>query len=93
MPVCKRLRSRGFYVGDPNVVDQLGFPPESSCWCAHAVAAPDLDDILCPLVTAALYRRRQHNEFQSESGGNGLIKVPISREAVTLRGYRWRRLC
>ena len=49
VPVCKRLRSRGFYQAEPEEVDHFEFSPESSCWCSHTVTVLGPDDILCSL--------------------------------------------
>lgn len=51
MPVCRRLRSRGFYLAESEGAEQYEFSPESSCWCAHTVTVLGPDDILCSLVT------------------------------------------
>jgi hypothetical protein len=47
LPVCKCLRSRGFYLAEPEEVDHFEFSPESSCWCSHTVTVLGPDDILC----------------------------------------------
>lgn len=46
-PVCKHLRSRGFYNAEPEQMDHFEFSPESSCWCAHTVTVLGSDDNLC----------------------------------------------
>ena len=46
-PVCKRLRSRGFYLADPGEGEHFEFSPESSCWCSHTVTVLGPDDIVC----------------------------------------------
>ena len=48
-PVCKRLRSRGFYAAEPEEVEHFAFSPESACWCARTVTFLGPDDILCSL--------------------------------------------
>ena len=47
VPVCRRLRSRGFYLAGPEEADQFEFSPESSCWCSQTVTVLGPDDILC----------------------------------------------
>lgn len=47
VPVCKRLRNRGFYLAEPEEVEHFGFSPESSCWCSRTVTVLGPDDILC----------------------------------------------
>jgi hypothetical protein len=47
VPVCKRLRSRAFYLARPEGADHFEFSPESSCWCAHTVTILGPDDTLC----------------------------------------------
>jgi hypothetical protein len=47
LPVCKRLRSRGFYLTEPDEVEHFEFSPESSCWCARTSIVLGPDDILC----------------------------------------------
>jgi hypothetical protein len=47
MPVCRRLRSRGFYLAEPEEADRYEFSPESSCWCAETVTVLGPDDTLC----------------------------------------------
>jgi hypothetical protein len=49
IPVCKRLRSRGFYNAEPEETDSFEFSPESSCWCARTAIVLGPDDILCSL--------------------------------------------
>ncbi len=49
MPVCKRLRSRGFYNAEPDEMDHFAFSPESSCWCAQTVTVLGPDDVLCSI--------------------------------------------
>lgn len=49
LPVCTRLRSRGFYHAEPEGIEHFEFSPESSCWCARTVTALGPDDILCSL--------------------------------------------
>ena len=49
IPVCKRLRSRGFYNAEPEETDHFEFSPESSCWCARTAIVLGPDDILCSL--------------------------------------------
>ena len=48
-PVCKRLRSRGFYAVEPEEVEHFEFSPESACWCARTVTVLGPDDVLCAL--------------------------------------------
>jgi hypothetical protein len=48
-PICKRLRSRGFYHAEPEEVEHFEFSPESACWCAQTVTVLGPDDILCSL--------------------------------------------
>jgi hypothetical protein len=48
-PVCKRLRSRGFYAAEPEEVAHFEFSPESACWCARTVTVLGPDDVLCSL--------------------------------------------
>ena len=48
-PVCKRLRSRGFYAAEPEEVEHFEFSPESACWCARTVTVLGPDDVLCAL--------------------------------------------
>jgi len=48
-PVCKRLRSRGFYAAEPEEVEYFEFSPESACWCARTVTVLGPDDVLCSL--------------------------------------------
>jgi hypothetical protein len=45
MLVCRRLRSRGFYLADE--VEHFEFSPESACWCAQTVTVLGPDDVLC----------------------------------------------
>jgi hypothetical protein len=47
LPVCKCLRSKGFYLAEPEKVEHFEFSPESSCWCARTVTVLGPDDILC----------------------------------------------
>jgi hypothetical protein len=49
-PVCKRLRSRAFYLAEPEETEHFEFSPESSCWCARTVTILGPDDTLCSLV-------------------------------------------
>jgi hypothetical protein len=49
MSVCKRLRSRAFYLAEPEEVEHFEFSPESSCWCARTVTILGPDDTLCSL--------------------------------------------
>jgi len=49
VPVCKRLRSRGFYHAEPEEMEHFDFSSESSCWCARTVTILGPDDILCSL--------------------------------------------
>jgi len=49
LPICRRLRSRGFYHAEPEEMDHFEFSPESSCWCARTVTVLGPDDILCSL--------------------------------------------
>ena len=46
-PVCKRLRSRGFYLAEPEAAEQFEFSPESSCWCARTAIVLGPDAVLC----------------------------------------------
>ncbi len=46
-PVCKRLRTKGYYVTGPDDVDLVEFSPTASYWCAHTVTVLGPDDILC----------------------------------------------
>ncbi len=47
LPVCKRLRSRAFYLAEPEEAERFEFSPESSCWCARTVTILGPDDTLC----------------------------------------------
>jgi hypothetical protein len=47
LPICRRLRNRGFYHAEPEEMDHFEFSPESSCWCARTVTVLGPDDILC----------------------------------------------
>jgi len=49
LPVCTRLRSRGFYHTESEEIEHFEFSPESSCWCARTVTVLGPDDILCSL--------------------------------------------
>jgi hypothetical protein len=49
VPVCKRLRSRGFYLAEPDEAEHFEFSPESSCWCARTAIVLGPDDVLCSL--------------------------------------------
>jgi hypothetical protein len=49
MPVCKRLRSRAFYLAEPEEVEHFEFSPESSLWCSRTVTVLGPDDILCSI--------------------------------------------
>ena len=46
-PVCKCLRSKGFYLTGPQVADPIEFSTTSSYWCSHTVTVLGPDDILC----------------------------------------------
>jgi hypothetical protein len=45
--VCRRLRSRGYYLAEPDELEPFEFSPESSCWCAYTVTVLGPDDSLC----------------------------------------------
>jgi hypothetical protein len=47
LPVCKCLRSKGFYLSGPRDVDLVEFSSTSSYWCAVTVTVLGPDDILC----------------------------------------------
>lgn len=49
VPVCKRLRSRAFYLADPDEAEHLEFAPESSCWCSRTLTVLGPDDIFSSL--------------------------------------------
>jgi hypothetical protein len=49
LPVCRRLRSRGFYLAEPEEGAHFEFSSESSCWCARTVTILGPDDVLCSL--------------------------------------------
>ncbi len=46
-PVCKRLRTKGYYVTGPDDVDLVEFSSTASYWCAHTLTVLGPDDILC----------------------------------------------
>jgi hypothetical protein len=46
-PVCKRLRTKGYYVTGPDDVDLVEFSSTASYWCARTVTILGPDDILC----------------------------------------------
>ena len=46
-PVCKRLRTKGYYVTGPEDVDLVEFSSTASYWCAQTVTILGPDDILC----------------------------------------------
>jgi hypothetical protein len=47
MPVCKCLRSKGFYLTGAQDADLVEFSPTSAYWCLHTVTVLGPDDILC----------------------------------------------
>ena len=49
MPICKRLRSRGYYHAEPEEMEHFEFSSESSCWCVHTATLLGPDDILCSI--------------------------------------------
>jgi hypothetical protein len=49
LPVCKCLRSRGFYLAGPDEAEHFEFSPESSLWCSRTVTVLGPDDILCSI--------------------------------------------
>ncbi|HWT80925.1 MAG TPA: hypothetical protein VN203_11295 [Candidatus Acidoferrum sp.] len=46
-PVCKRLRTKGYYVTGADDVDLVEFSSTASYWCAHTLTVLGPDDILC----------------------------------------------
>ncbi len=48
-PVCRRLRSKGFYQAEADDAEQFDFSHESACWCARTTTALGPDTVLCSL--------------------------------------------
>ena len=46
-PICRRLRSKGFYATGPNDPDLVEFSTTSAYWCAQTVTILGPDDVLC----------------------------------------------
>jgi len=47
VPLCKRLRTKGYYQMGPEATERCDFSPEAAYWCARTVTVLGPDDTLC----------------------------------------------
>ena len=46
-PICRRLRTKAYYVTGPDDVDLVDFSSAAAYWCAENVTVLGPDDIFC----------------------------------------------
>ena len=63
-PLCKRLRTKGYYATGPDELERCEFSPEAAYWCSRTATVLGPDDSLC----SAEVCRPGRTCFEAEDG-------------------------